>query len=317
MNLTRPYAAAGESPYEVRPSLLREYSERAVSRGRAAAADGRVTAQVPALGLVPPTKFAFVVATVHGDVVAVGDADEPFSLQSVTKLYSLCALLARDPFAWDHVGWGTTEAGYGSVAELELRAGQPRNPFVNAGALVVTDRLLSCTGDAVQATRDLIAGPSGECVLSDSHVAASEAHADHRNHAIAHVLAEHRRLQNPIDEVLDQYFAQCAIAASARTVAASALFLAERNRAAGPLDPSMSRRVNAVLLISGMYGAAAEIAYRIGLPAKSGIGGGIVAVLPGVGTVCVWSPPLGVDGNPVGGIAALEEFSRLAGWTVF
>ena len=256
-------------------------------------------------------------ATVDGVVAQLGNCSEPFSIQSLSKLFALCALLHLDPDAWTDVGWGPTDAGYGSVADLERTHGRPRNPFVNSGALIVTDRLLTRTGNAVAATIDLMRTIDPDnAITSDPEVARSEMQTVHRNSAIAHVLAEHHRLTNGIDKVLAQYFAQCAITATATTVAKAALFLADRDTTTAPLDAATIRRVNAVLLTSGMYGAAGDIAYR-GLPAKSGIGGGVLAVMPGKGTVCVWSLPLDADGNSAGGVAAIEEFARLAGWSVF
>lgn len=297
---------------------LAAYLTASESCGRDAAQRGTVSAQVPALAGVPATKFAMTAATTSGTTVHIGDSDEPFSIQSLSKLFALCALLDLDPGAWSDIGWDPTHAGYGSVADLERNRGRPRNPFVNSGALVVTDRLMLCAGDAVAATIELIESASqGGAAHSDSQVALSETISDHRNSAIAHVLAEHGRLTNDIDRVLQQYFAQCAISASVQTLAKAALFLADRRGPSMHLDPATVRRVNAVLLTSGMYGAAGDIAYRIGLPAKSGIGGGVLAVMPGRGTVCVWSPPLDIDGNSAGGVAAIEEFARLAGWSVF
>lgn len=300
-----------------RQTDLRQFAQAALERGAAAAPHGEVTRQIPDLGVVDPMRFGIAAVTLDGVEVCAGDASTPFSLQSLTKLFSLCALLQREPTAWEHVGWGPSEAGFGSVAELELRQGRPRNPFVNAGALVVTDRLLHQTGDGPAAVANLMSERSGEQVRVDRGVAESEASNDHRNRAIAHVLAEHGRLLNGVDAVLSQYFEQCALAATATAVARSALFLADRGRVRSVLDEPSIRRVNAVLLTAGMYGAAGDIAYRIGLPAKSGIGGGIVAVMPGVGAVCVWSPPLDQTGNSLGGVVALEEFARLAGWSVF
>ncbi|WP_396936988.1 glutaminase A [Mycolicibacterium sp.] len=294
---------------------LHEYLRAAQSRGRRAARRGTVSRQVPALAGIPATSFAMAVATVDGTEAQIGESTTGFSIQSISKLFALCALLRHDPRAWADVGWGPTDAGYGSVADLERNHWRPRNPFVNSGALVVTDRLLTHTGDAVEATVELLR--TGDAVYSDAAVAGSEMATDHRNSAIAHVLAEHGRLTNGIDRVLPQYFAQCAITASVRTVARAALFLADRSGDHSVLDAETVRRVNAVLLTSGMYGAAGDIAYRIGLPAKSGIGGGVLAVMPGRGTVCVWSPPLDGDGNSAGGVAAIEEFARLAGWSVF
>ena len=238
-------------------------------------------------------------------------------LQSLSKLFALCALLRHDSTAWTAVG-GPTNAGYGSVADLERNHGRPANPFVNSGAIVVTDRLITHTRDAAQATIDLLRNADSHADAgSDSSVALSESLSAQRNSAIAHVLAEHGHLHNPIDDVLRQYFAQCAITASVQTLAKAALFLADRSGANTVLDEPTVRRVNAVLLTSGMYGAAGDVAYRIGLPAKSGIGGGVLAVMPGRGTICVWSPPLDPDGNSACGVVAIEEFARLAGWSVF
>jgi len=313
----RSSVSVGPGIVSTSDDLLQHYAEIAAARGAQASHAGRVSTQIPALGEVDPERFGLAVSLLDGTEVVVGDADVPFSLQSVTKLFALCCLLCEEPTAWEHVGWDASDAGYGSVSALEQNAGRPRNPFVNAGALVVTDRLLHHTGDAAGAVTALLADLSGEPVGRDHDVAASEAAHDHRNRAIAHVLAEHDRLLHPIDDVLAQYFDQCSITASPRAVARSAGLLARRGNGPGPLDPASVRRVNAVLLTAGMYGAAGDIAYRVGLPAKSGIGGGVVAVMPGVGSICVWSPRLDPTGNSIGAVVAIEEFARLTGWSVF
>jgi glutaminase len=299
-------------------AALAAHVHAAIERGRRVATGGVVSAQIPALAGICPTSFAMAVAGVDGTLIHAGDADVAFSIQSLSKLFALCALLQYDREVWHDVGWDPTNAGYGSVADLERNHGRPANPFVNSGAIVVTDRLLHHTGDAAQATIRLLRNcDPGAAVASDTAVALSESLTGHRNSAIAHVLAEYGYLSNPIDQVLHQYFAQCAITANVKTLAEAALFLADRSGADTTLDAATVRRVNAVLLTSGMYGAAGDIAYRIGLPAKSGIGGGVLAVMPGRGTVCVWSPPLDRDGNSAGGVAAIEEFARLACWSVF
>jgi glutaminase len=302
-----------------RPDLLSTYVAAAAAIGRDAARAGAVSTQIPALAAVPGTKFAMAVATVDGKLLHTGDSDDTFSIQSLSKLFALCVLLQHRPNAWLDVGWGPTNAGYGSVAELERTNGRPTNPFVNSGAIVVTDRLIThCGGDAIGATIGLLRHADAQAVIdSDPTVALSETLTGHRNSAIAHVLAEHGVLHNPIDLVLHQYFGQCAITANVQTLAQASLFLADRTNGNNPLDQASVRRVNAVLLTSGMYGAAGDIAYRIGLPAESGIGGGVLAVMPGQGTICVWSPPLDANGNSAGGIAAIEEFAQLAGWSVF
>ncbi|GAA3671442.1 glutaminase A [Nocardioides ginsengisoli] len=306
------------APRELRSDQLLELARRAVALGRSAATTGEVTTKIPRLAAVDRSAFGLAVTTVDGAELGVGDSTAQFSLQSLTKLFALVALLRVEPGAWMHVGWAPTELGYGSVTELERAAGRPRNPFVNAGALIVTDRLLHHTGSAVDTVAALICDLSGDpAVASDAAVSASEAAADHRNRALAHVLAEHGRLLNDVDAVLAHYYAQCAITGSALGMARAGRFLADRRLHEQVLDSDNVRRINAVLLTSGMYGAAGDIAYRVGLPAKSGVGGGVLAALPGVGTVCAWSPPLDAEGNSVGGVAAIEEFARTSGWSVF
>jgi glutaminase len=259
------------------------------------------------------------VATVSGVEIGVGEAGEAFSLQSLTKLFALCGLLEHEPSAWQHVGWGPSQSGFDSIADLESRGGQPPNPFVNAGALVVTDRLRAHTGQATPTVVRLMQRLSGDfSIQPDPAMAASElrSRVGHRNTAIGHVLAERGRLIHPVADVVEDYTHQCSIAASPLSTARAALLLATRR----PGSPSLTidtRRVNAVLLTSGMYGGAGDIAFRIGLPAKSGIGGGVVAIMPGVGAVCAWSPPLDARGNSVGGMAAIETFAEITGWSVF
>lgn len=306
------------SPRSSHPDQLLAHARAALDHGRSAAHTGEVTSKIPALAAVDPSSFGLSVTTVDGAELGVGDCAVQFSLQSLTKLFALVALLRVEPEAWAHVGWAPTELGYGSVAELERAAGRPRNPFVNAGALIVTDRLLHHTGSAVETVAELVRDLAGDpAVASDAAVSASEAGADHRNRALAHVLAEHGRLLNDVDDVLAHYYAQCAITGSSLGMARAGRFLVDRRLHGRVLDSENVRRINAVLLTAGMYGAAGDIAYRVGLPAKSGVGGGVLAVLPGVGTVCAWSPPLDREGNSVGGVAAIEQFSRTSGWSVF
>lgn len=313
---TAPPGTIAADPRPTDDVALRAWAERAVEVGRVSARAGAVTPRIPALAIVDPGRFGFALTTVEGAEVGIGDSEEQFSLQSITKLFALAALLRVEPTAWEHVGWAPTELGYNSVSELEHAAGRPRNPFVNAGALIVTDRLLAHTGSAVDTVTALVRDLSEDGgVDSDRVVASSEAASDHRNRALAHVLAEHGRLLNDVDDVLAHYYAQCSITGSVSGIARAARFLADRDMQV--LDAENVRRLNAVLLMSGMYNAAGDIAYRVGLPAKSGIGGGIVANLPGVGTLCAWSPPLDGCGNSVGGVAAIEEFARSSGWSIF
>ncbi len=151
-------------------------------------------------------------------------------------------------------------------------------------------------------------------------VAASEARHGHRNAALAHFIASYGNLDNPVETVLQHYYDHCALTASCRDLALAGLFLARHGlRADGSrlLSRSEAKRINAVLLTCGTYDAAGQFAYRVGLPGKSGVGGGVLAVVPGRGTLCAWSPALDGAGNSVAAVAALDAFTTATGWSVF
>ncbi|MET9615714.1 glutaminase [Kitasatospora indigofera] len=283
---------------------------------------GRVADYIPALAVADPTAFGMAIATVDGEVYGAGDWEQPFSIQSVSKLFSLALALAEGgEQLWQGVGREPSGNPYNSLVQLESENGIPRNPFINAGAIVVTDRLLELTGDAGTAVKDFLRAESrNEALDIDESVAVSEALHGHRNAALAHFIASYGNLRNPVESVLSHYYAHCALAASCRDMALAGLFLARHGiRADGSrlLTRSEAKRVNAVLLTCGTYDAAGQFAFRVGLPGKSGVGGGILAVLPGRGAVCVWSPPLDATGNSVRGVAALDALTTATGWSVF
>lgn len=205
--------------------------------------------------------------------------------------------------------------------QLEYDRGIPRNPFVNAGALVVVDRLLSLTGDSYGAVLRLVREESGVSKLeADETVAASEAANGHRNAALAHLIKSFGNLDNPVEAVLEHYFRQSALRMSCRDLARAAGFLARhgiRRDGSRLLSRSDAKRVNAVMLTCSTYDEAGEFAYRVGRPAKSRVGGGILAVIPNRCTVCAWSPGLGRAGNSVAATTALDALTTLTGWSVF
>ncbi|AGP55087.1 glutaminase [Streptomyces rapamycinicus] len=283
---------------------------------------GRVAQYIPALASVDADRFGIALADVDGRVTGVGDWERPFSMQSISKAFSLALVLADDgEKLWRRVGREPSGNPFNSLVQLEYEHGIPRNPFINAGALVVTDRLHTLTGDASTTMLDFLRAESGNPDLAfDQEVAVSEtAHGD-RNAALAHFMAGYGNLDNPVPTVLEHYFWQCSIEMSCRDLALAGGFLARHGlRADGSrlLSRSEAKRVNAVMLTCGTYDAAGDFAYRVGLPGKSGVGGGIVAVVPGRCTLCVWSPGLDDRGNSVAGVAALDHFTTLTGWSVF
>jgi glutaminase len=262
------------------------------------------------------------VASVDGPVHVIGDADVRFSVQSISKVFTLALVVAaEDERIWERVSREPSGNPFNSLLQLDQEAGRPRNPFINAGALVVTDRLHALTGDASGALRDLLRRESGRAdVDSDPVVARSELEAGHRTSALAHLLASYGNLECSVDEVIDQYVAQCALSMTCRELALAGLFLARDGVLSDGtrlLSARQAKRVNAVMLTCGTYDSAGDFAYRVGLPAKSGVGGGILAVIPDRGVACVWSPALGASGNSAAGLAALDAFTTCSDWTVF
>ncbi len=286
------------------------------------AAQGKVADYIPALASVPATRFGLALATMEGGLFGTGDWRTPFSIQSVSKAFSLALVLARDGEAlWQRVGREPSGNPFNSLVQLEYEKGIPRNPFINAGALVLIDRLLTLTGDSLGTLRDFLRAESGNAAVEvDPEVAVSEASHGHRNAALAHFMASCGNLENPVDQVLDHYFRQCSLAMSCADLAKAGLFLANHGlRADGSrlLSRSESKRINSIMLTCGTYDAAGDFAYRVGLPGKSGVGGGILAVLPERGVLCVWSPALDPHGNSIAGVEALDRFTTRTGWSVF
>ncbi|MEL3944051.1 glutaminase [Streptomyces alboflavus] len=304
------------------PSSLQPVLDRIATEIQALPGRGRPADYIPALASADPRHFGMAVAELDGTVYGVGDWQRPFSAQSITKAFTLALDLSLDgELLWEHVGREPSGNPFNSLVQLEYENGIPRNPFINAGALVVTDRLHALTGDAAGTLRAFLRAESGNDRLDfDEAVLASEtAHGD-RNAALAHFMASYGNITNPVPTLLDQYFRQCSIEASCADLALAAGFLARhgiRSDGSTLLTRSQAKQVNAVMLTCGTYDAAGDFAHRVGLPGKSGVGGGIIAVVPGRCTVCVWSPGLDQRGNSVAGVAALDRFTTLTGLSVF
>jgi glutaminase len=284
---------------------------------------GKVADYIPELACVPPNRFGMAVVTLRGEVYTVGDALTAFSIQSISKLFSLVmALQTEGDAVWDRVGREPSGTPFNSLVQLEHESGKPRNPFINAGALVITDIL--CTRFAVpeNALAEFMQKLSGNhAVHYDRRVARSErTHAD-RNAAMAHFMKSFGNLRNPVELVLDAYCRHCAIEMNCVDLARAVSFLANHGRIPSSgetvLGASLSKRLSAVMLTCGTYDAAGDFAFRVGLPAKSGVGGGIVAVMPNECGICVWSPSLDESGNSHAGILALELLTTLTERSIF
>jgi glutaminase len=284
--------------------------------------NGRVADQIPVLASADPRAFGLAVATIDGEVDGIGQWRQRFSIQSISKMFTLALVIEQDGEAlWSRVGREPSGTPFSSLVQLEHEHGIPRNPFINAGALVVTDRLLSLTGDACGAVERFL---RTECacpeITSDPVVASSEAEHGHRNAALAHFLASYGNLENPVGSVLDHYVRHCAITMSCAELALAGGFLARhgvRRDGSRLFSRSDAKRINSIMLTCGTYDAAGEFAYRVGAPAKSGIAGGILAIIPERCSLCVWSPGLDDKGNSIAGITALDAFTTLTGWSVF
>ncbi|WP_322012042.1 glutaminase [Paraburkholderia sp. J12] len=284
---------------------------------------GRVADYIPELAKVRADHFGMAIVTVDGRVYRTGDADVRFSIQSISKLFA-CTLafqLLGDAL-WERVGREPSGTPFNSLVQLEFEEGKPRNPFINAGALVVTDVLCRRFVRAETALVDFLRRISGVREIDyDLRVAQSELDHAERNRAMAHFIASFGNLEMPADAVIDAYCRQCAISMNCVELARAALFLANGgvSGATGEhvLDASSAKRLSALMLTCGTYDAAGDFVYRVGLPAKSGVGGGIVAVLPGEFAVCVWSPGLDANGNSLVGTLALEWLTTRTERSIF
>jgi glutaminase len=286
---------------------------------------GKVADYIPALAGVDPRHLGIALALPDGSMHVAGDADVAFSAQSVSKVFTLAMALRRlGSDLWTSVGREPSGSAFNSIVQLESEHGVPRNPFINAGAIATTDRLIDGRDtDMVVAeiAAFMQARAEDSTVGIDQDVAASESATGARNRSLAHFMAAFGTLRHPVETVLGVYFQQCALAMSCRQLARAGLFLAcnGRDPRTGEqlLPPHRARRINAIMLGCGHYDNSGEFAFRVGLPGKSGVGGGILCIAPGRGAIAVWSPGLNAAGTSFAGAAALEHFAWATGWSVF
>jgi glutaminase len=285
---------------------------------------GKVADYIPALACVDGAKLGIAISTVDGQHFFAGDAQERFSIQSISKVLSL--VVAMNHYAeeeiWQRVGKDPSGQPFNSLLQLEIEQGIPRNPFINAGALVVCDMLQSRLSAPRQRMLEIIRKLSGvEDIAYDTVVARSELDHSARNAAIAWLMKSFGNFHNDVATVLQNYFHYCALKMSCSELAQTFLFLANQGhspqRDQTIITPLQARQVNALMATSGMYQNAGEFAWRVGLPAKSGVGGGIVAIVPHEMAIAVWSPQLDTAGNSLAGTAVLEKLTQRLGRSVY
>lgn len=291
---------------------MQEWLDDIHQQARTRLGQGRVASYIPALATQDPNRFGIAICTNDGRVYAAGDAREPFSVQSISKVFLLTlSLRAFGNALWERVGLNPSGMPFNSLIQLEAERGKPRNPFINAGAIVVADSLVSAFATPAQYIQDVARRLSGNSsILIDHNVLASEWKHRSRNAAVAYLTKAFGNINNEVDDVLYAYFACCSLGMSCVDLAVALNYLAAEgySRQADEqfVQPELARRINSLLFTSGMYDAAGEFAYRVGLPAKSGVGGGIVAIVPGRFSICAWSPELDENGNSVAAQYALE-----------
>jgi glutaminase len=287
--------------------------------------EGKVADYIPELAKVDPNQFGIAVATVDGRFYTAGDAAAPFSIQSISKVFMLTLALGKvGEGLWKRVGREPSGSSFNSIVQLEHEAGIPRNPFINAGAIAVSDVVLAghapreAIGEFLRFVRYVA---DDDSISIDDKVARSETQTGFRNAALANFMRSYGNLDHPVEHVLGVYFHQCALAMSCTQLARAGLYLAARGN--NPLtghsvvSPKRARRINALMLTCGHYDGSGDFAYRVGLPGKSGVGGGILAVAPGLASIAVWSPGLNKVGNSQLGSVALEMLAARTGWSVF
>ncbi|GES44962.1 glutaminase [Rhizobium dioscoreae] len=287
--------------------------------------EGKVADYIPELAKVDPKQFGMAIATVDGKVYSIGDAGVPFSIQSISKVFMLTLALGKvGESLWNRVGREPSGTAFNSIVQLEREEGIPRNPFVNAGAIAVSDVVLAghepreAIGELLRFVRYVA---DDETISIDDKVARSETQTGYRNFALANFMRAYGNIHHPVEHVLGVYFHQCALSMSCQQLAKAGLYLAARgsNPITGHsvVSPKRARRINALMLTCGHYDGSGDFAYHVGLPGKSGVGGGILAVAPGIGSIAVWSPGLNKVGNSQLGAVALEMLAARTGWSVF
>jgi glutaminase len=283
---------------------------------------GEVANYIPELAKVSKDKFAIYLNTINANNFEVGDAETAFSIQSISKVFSLAMAFANQGNKlWERVDVEPSGNPFNYLSLLEREKGIPRNPLINSGSIVIADCLVSSLEnpkeDFLQFVRDLA---NDQSIDFDKKVAESEHKTGFRNYAIANLLKSFGNLENEVETVLDFYFHQCSIAMNCKQLSNAFFAFANQGICMGGnacLTATQAKRINAIMLTCGFYDEAGEFAFEVGLPGKSGVGGGIVALLPNEFVITTWSPGLNDKGNSYLGMKALEQFTTQTKSSIF
>lgn len=288
--------------------------------------NGQVADYIPALANVNPKQFAMSLTMFDGTQYNVGQTDTLFSIQSISKVFTFTlALKFYSSDLYKRIGREPSGNPFNSLVQLEYEKGKPRNPFINAGAINITDALVSYYKNdevAYKEVLDFVRSISNDnSINSNKIVAASEMEHGFRNIALANLMKSFNNLDNSVNDVVNVYFKHCSLEMSTKMLSRAMLFLA--NHGQDPItnktyiNASQAKRINAVMLTCGHYDASGDFAFNVGLPGKSGVGGGIVAIVPKKMGISVWSPGLNKQGNSLVGTKALELFTTKTGLSIF
>lgn len=287
---------------------------------------GKVADYIPALAKVDPDQFGMSLTLFDGTEYSVGDSNTLFSIQSISKVFTFTlALKFYSTNLYKRIGREPSGNPFNSLVQLEYEHGIPRNPFINAGAINVTDALINHYGNSIKASaeickfiKEISEDPS---IIYSETVGTSEMDHGFRNIALANLMKSFNNLDNDVNDVVQTYFNHCAIEMNTKMLSRAMLYLA--NHGIDPINgmeyitEQQAKRINAVMLTCGHYDASGDFAFHVGLPGKSGVGGGIVVVVPKKMGICVWSPGLNAQGNSLLGTMALELFAARTGMSIF
>lgn len=287
------------------------------------AKEGQQATYIPELAKVNPDQFGMCINTIYGESASIGQADTRFSIQSISKVFALAMCLSiKGDELWQRIGKEPSGTAFNSLFQLEIEKGIPRNPFLNSGAIVMADILLSNTENPEEDFLSFVRTVAGDNTIDyNRKVASSERDNGFLNAAIVNLLKHNHNINNNIEDVLRFYFLMCSVEMSCRELSMAFLAFANHRRkfdySGITLTSSQVKRINAIMQTCGFYDEAGEFAYLVGLPGKSGVGGGIVAIYPLQYSVAVWCPRLNAKGNSVMGLKALELLTSETNESIF